>query len=498
MTSIASISQLCAPYVDTTAWPPYDLVSTTVASGIKYYTLAFVVSDPITKTASWGGYYNLTTTTPPWFLDKITALRALGGDVIISCGGAAGQELAQTITDIPTLVAQYQVIINTYNISILDFDIEGSAIADSASIDRRNKALVFLKAANPNLKIHYTLPVLPSGLDSNGNALIVNAFKNNLAIDLCNIMAMDYGSAGIEMGQAAITAAQNTYAQMVSAGYKNPKIGLCPMIGLNDVQGETFTLADGQSVLAFANSTSYMGLLTFWSANRDIAEAATMSYSSSTNTGLVQTQNQFGIMFNSFGNGSSSTPIVTPTPVVTPTPTPTPVTTPVTTPTSTSTHIPCTFCTVCSKTTNTACVLRIPIITPTPTTTQTVIVIPTPTPVITPSPTSTPTPTSTSAILQWAVGTSYVVNNLVTYNGQTYVCIAPNTAISSWTPDVTLSLWNLKPVPSTTTPATWTLGATYVAGNVVVYNGVTYTCLAGHTAISSWTPDVTLSLWKKN
>jgi hypothetical protein len=189
MTDITSLNKICAVYIDITQWPPFDAVACSKACGQKYFTLAFIVAD--NKQASWGGYYNLRTTSPPWYLDQITTLRALGGDVIISFGGAAGQELAQVITDIPTLVAEYQKVIDTYKVKILDFDIEGSALI-GPSIDTRNKALVILKQKNPGLKIHYTLPVMPDGLDNNGNAVIVNAKQNGLEIDLLNIMAMDF------------------------------------------------------------------------------------------------------------------------------------------------------------------------------------------------------------------------------------------------------------------------------------------------------------------
>src|SRR5678816_4923408 len=76
-------------------------------------------------------------------------------------------------TSVSSLQAAYQAVLNKYSVNSstpvrLDFDIEGGATTDTASIDRRNQALVGLKNANPNLVISYTLPVLPTGLVASG------------------------------------------------------------------------------------------------------------------------------------------------------------------------------------------------------------------------------------------------------------------------------------------------------------------------------------------
>ena len=294
-------TNISSPYVDTTSWPPFDLVNCFKECGQKYFTLAFIVSQG--NIPSWGGYYPLSTTNPSWYLDQIDNLRALGGDVIISCGGASGQELAQTITDINSLVAAYQSIIDIYKLQILDFDIEGSAIADQISIDLRNKALVILRKNNPNLKIHYTLPVMPDGLDSNGMNLVKNAFSNGLKIEVVNLMCMDYNSENIDMGQAAISAAQNTHSQLINIGYSNTKVGICPMIGINDTN-QLFTLADAQKVVDFSKSNSYIGLLAFWSSNRDIEQKTQGTSARADQSGVIQSKNQFAMIFNQFsGSG---------------------------------------------------------------------------------------------------------------------------------------------------------------------------------------------------
>lgn len=339
-----------APYIDMTAFPTQSLTQDTQNGGIKFYSLAFITNDESASCeAAWGSAVPLNQLSVflPNLDSDIQFVRSQGGDVIVSFGGAAGSELAQSCTSVSALQAQYQTIIDHYNVSHIDFDIEGPASQDTASIDRRNKALAALQGANPGLKISYTLPVLPTGLVSDGINLLQNAISNGVNVNIVNIMAMDYGSSfdGTKMGQNAVDAATNLHSQLQSL-YPNKTSaqlwameGITPMTGANDVGGETFTLADAQTVLNFAQQQN-VGELAMWSVNRDSG----FSYSR---------------IFNQFNGGTTT---------ATPTPTPTMGNTPTATPTQG--------------------------VTPTPTATNT----PTPTPTVGNTPTATPTPTGTNLI----------------------------------------------------------------------------------------------------
>src|SRR5690606_31712356 len=77
--------------------------------------------------------------------------------------------------------------------------------------------------------------------------------------------------------------------------------------------------------------------------------------------------------------------------------------------------------------------------TPTPTPTPTVTPTPTPTPTVTPTPTATPTqPPSGSA---WAPYTAYTAGDVVTYNGVTYTCRQAHTSLPGWEPPNVPALW---------------------------------------------------------
>jgi hypothetical protein len=238
------------------------------ASGIKTFTLAFIVSGN-GCVAAWGGTVPISTDAT--IAAGIAQIRKAGSDVLIAFGGYDGLELAQSCTDIPSLLAAYQSVIDKYKVKILDFDVEHTAIEDPVSIDRRSQALKALAATNPGLQINYTLPATPAGLTDLSVNVIKSAVKYGTPVAVVNLMAMDYGSpvpTGA-MGPNAVAAAAAALCQLKSLGL-NARVGITPMIGVNDSVGEVFTLDDAQVVLnyALANSNS-ITLLSFWSVGRD-------------------------------------------------------------------------------------------------------------------------------------------------------------------------------------------------------------------------------------
>lgn len=311
-------AHVVAPYVDATAWPTYDFVSAAKATGDKFFTLAFITADPSGQPA-WGGYSTYETagtTFSTQLQSQITALRALGGDVAVSFGGASGLELAQVITNVNSLAAAYWSVIQTYNLTHIDFDIEGAAVADKASIDRRSQAIAIVEkeaaAAGINLNVRFTLPVLPTGLDANGLYVLQSAKQYGARVDVVNIMAMDYGDnaapnpAG-QMGTYAIEAATSLYGQLTTlygssttATQRWAMIGVTPMIGLNDLTTETFTVADAQQLEAWAAQHG-IGLLSMWSLNRDQqSPAGALSYVDTNSSSLIQSQYEFVDTFAPF------------------------------------------------------------------------------------------------------------------------------------------------------------------------------------------------------
>ncbi|MEV4635726.1 cellulose binding domain-containing protein [Actinoplanes sp. NPDC049548] len=260
---------LVAPYVDMGVLSngTTTLAQLATSGNVKSYSLAFVTGAGCK--ASWFGAFDPRN---KQFGDQISAIRAAGGDVKVSFGGATGVELAQGCNDATALQAEYQAVVSAYNLKYIDLDIEGAASADSASIARRSTALAALQKANPGLKISLTLPVLPEGLTDDGLNVVKSAKNAGVDVDLVNIMAMDYGRAGQDYGDLAIQAVKSTKDQ-IKAIYGNSDaaafkmVGVTPMLGKNDDSG-TFNQSDARDLVAFANS-NHIGFVSFWEVNRD-------------------------------------------------------------------------------------------------------------------------------------------------------------------------------------------------------------------------------------
>lgn len=301
----SATGKLFAPYVDISLSADENLTGLQQQSGFKAVTLAFIVQAN-GCTAGWGGlggtlptdnFPNGTTVQ-----SQVQALQSAGVQVIISFGGASGSEPAVGCTSATQLQALYQSVLDRYKVKMLDFDIEGSEETNSSANALRVQALKALKAANSGLVISYTLPVLPSGLDSNGLAIINGVKSGGLALDTVNIMAMDYGSAVPSggMGSDAVSAAQDVHNQLTSAGLTSTYVGVTPMIGQNDSQGEIFSFNDAQTLLNFANGASYVDRLSMWSLARDNGGCANQTWASPTCSGLTQSSFQFTSTFKTY------------------------------------------------------------------------------------------------------------------------------------------------------------------------------------------------------
>ncbi len=267
-TPAPSVAVPVAPYVDMGAWPVPSLAADSAGSGLKSYTLAFVTS--VGCKASWFNSYD---PRAAWAKDQIDAVRAAGGDVKVSFGGASGTELAAACTTVDSLFTEYDAVVNAYNLKYVDFDIEGAAVSDTASNDRRSAALAKLQQAHPGLKVSLTLPVLPEGLTTEGVNIVRSARDAGVSLDLVNVMAMDYGRAGLNYGTAAIQAAQSTHDQLgtlypaKSDAQLWASVGVTPMIGEND-DHNVFDQAAAQQVVTFAQQ-HHLGELAFWEMSRD-------------------------------------------------------------------------------------------------------------------------------------------------------------------------------------------------------------------------------------
>lgn len=273
-----------APYVDVTLTPTLHFEEAS-EEPTRDVVLAFVVAGP-TKSCepSWGTYYTLDAAARALDLDRrIVRLRERGGDAVVSFGGALNNELATVCTDSTALVAAYQSVIDRYELSAIEFDIEGAALGDTNANQRRAAAIVKLQANNPGLEVWFTLPVAPTGLTEEGLSLVRQAIQSGVNLGGVNVMTMNYGGSregGVSMRDATHAALTATWQQLGGAYFESghPKadaelwgmIGATPMIGQNDVPSDVFTTGDAEALVDFARTVS-LGRISFWSANRDVS-----------------------------------------------------------------------------------------------------------------------------------------------------------------------------------------------------------------------------------
>lgn len=270
-------------------------------SGAKHLVAAFVLAAGSRScTPAWDGDSSLgiNSSRGNQIASDFTAVRAAGADVVLSFGGASGTELAIGCTSASSLQTAYQSVITKYNLTKIDFDIEGSAVSNSAANTRRATALLALQKANPQLKIWLTLAVEQSGIPSSSLTLVRQMRDTGVVISGVNIMAMDYGTGVTQMGQAAINATSATFTQLKSIyttstdAQIRKAIGVTVMIGINDTKPETFTLSNATQLRTYATQQG-IGMLSYWNTDRDKACAGNAAKLSDTCSGVTQSTWQF-------------------------------------------------------------------------------------------------------------------------------------------------------------------------------------------------------------
>ncbi|MFE2039402.1 chitinase [Streptomyces sp. NPDC059477] len=285
---------------DGTAYAPYVIATTPSlvdgAGSPQSYNLAFVLSDGEGCTPMWDGVVAIDDAAIP---TRVSMLTGSGADVRVSFGGADGDELASVCGSARELARAYGEALDAVDATKADFDIEGDDLGDTGSVGLRNEAIALLQEERAGLEVSYTLPVMPSGLDEGGLNLLASAGDHGVEVGTVNLMTMNYAeSLGGDMGDYAVEAAGAAHAQLMEAlGWSEAEawrgMALTSMIGVNDVEGETFTVEDAGQVRAFAEEKG-IGWVSMWAAYRDRACAEGQTTECS---GVEQEEGAFGEAF---------------------------------------------------------------------------------------------------------------------------------------------------------------------------------------------------------
>jgi hypothetical protein len=308
-----------APYVDMSLSELYFPEPQLMADGVKDFDLAFVTAPSSSGTdAVWGGNANDAVGGPfdqNRVLPVINTVRKRGGDVMVVFGGAGaddgGFDLAERINNVKTLAETYLHVINTYDVTHVEFDIEGSALSDSASIERRSQAIAIvqrdLAAQGKTLDVWLTLPANPEiGLTSKGIGVVQSAIAAGVKVSGVNILAMNFGTfyaAGQpgQMGSLVMSAANKLFSQLqrlypsLSTARIHEMMGITPMIGQNDTKNEVFYARDAKILDQYVRQNG-IGMVAEWSLNRDRPKPGANPIDSAANpnwSGIASTDLQF-------------------------------------------------------------------------------------------------------------------------------------------------------------------------------------------------------------
>ena len=256
-----------APYLFMGWGEPPSPSAVMEATGIKSFTMAFVLSDGGCSPA-WDGSRPLTGGADQAAIDEI---RAAGGDIVPSFGGWSGNKLGPNCGSPEELAGAYQEVIDAFDLSAIDIDIENTDEFENETVqDRILGALKIVKQNNPDIKTIVTFGTTTTGPNYYGNRLIDQAAALDAGIDVFTIMPFDFGSSNIETD--TIAAADGLKNKLVSAfGWSEAEayshVGISGMNGLSDQQ--EMTSVDTWTAIRDWASSHSIGRLAFWAVNRD-------------------------------------------------------------------------------------------------------------------------------------------------------------------------------------------------------------------------------------
>ncbi len=266
-----------APYVDTTLTPTYQFQDPS-QNPARQTVLGFVVAGRGCQ-PSWGSAYTLAQADSSLNLSsRIAQYRSEGGDVIISFGGRDHEDLAQACPTVGSLTAAYEQVVSRYRPSLIDFDVEGAALNDPASMRRRAAAvaaLVRARGGSRHLGVWITVPAGPGGLPHAAIEVAQTLLADKVVPAGINVMTMDFGQTEPSMARAVLSVATAAQAQVNELfqqygvrGGLGSRFGVTVMIGENDTPGENLSVA-GATQVAGAASARRWGRVSMWSLNRD-------------------------------------------------------------------------------------------------------------------------------------------------------------------------------------------------------------------------------------
>ncbi|WP_374583749.1 glycosyl hydrolase [Pseudoduganella sp.] len=198
-----------------------------------------------------------------------------GVGYIVSTGGQGNVFTCASDEGMDAFVSRYK----SPQLLGFDFDIEHGQTA--AQIDSLVQRIANVQKAHPHWRYSFTIATHAASdgsrrsLNATGEQVLAALRKHGVQDYVLNLMVMDYGPASrkvcvvrrgrCDMGASALQAAQNVHRKY---GVPYAQIALTPMIGVNDVVENVFTLDDARATVAGAAKMGMAGVH-YWSLDRD-------------------------------------------------------------------------------------------------------------------------------------------------------------------------------------------------------------------------------------
>lgn len=244
------------------------LPATVFPDGVRALTLAFATGECGAERWNDLDAPSLTET-------HIKKLRRENIDYVISTGGAEGIFTCASEAGMEKFIARY----NSRHLVGFDFDIESnqSEVVVNNLVHQIRGAM----QRHPHLRFSFTLATQSSSapgqasLNEHGASVMKAIERAGLENFFINLMVMNFGDAKpdrcvVESGRCAMAASAIQVVSNFILEYGIPlkRIEVTPMIGVNDVVDNVFTLEDAQVLSRYVVNNG-LGGLHFWSLNRD-------------------------------------------------------------------------------------------------------------------------------------------------------------------------------------------------------------------------------------
>ncbi|GLZ75467.1 hypothetical protein Afil01_02740 [Actinorhabdospora filicis] len=262
-------TKAAAPYLYNGWGDPPSPVTVMNATGIKWFTMAFVLSSGGCN-PGWDGERPLTGGVDQQVINQI---KAAGGNIVPSFGGWQGNKLGPNCSTPEALAGAYQKVIDAYGLKAIDIDIENTDEFENATVqDRILNALKIIEQNNPGITSIVTFGTAISGPTEWGDRLIERSKALAVPVDIFTIMPFDYGNSSTDMYSSTISASEglknklkSVYGWTDAVAYTH--MGISGMNGLSD-NNELTTTQTWTQIRDWAKQKG-LSRLAFWSVNRD-------------------------------------------------------------------------------------------------------------------------------------------------------------------------------------------------------------------------------------